>query len=139
MIKNFLKNGSEIKDLNGHVVKETDAPELYRILDRIGLSLAMRDADFIITGEGSFDAKSILYRKASAAVMEMMSESDRPGCLFVGKCDLALNDVLCANPKLRGVITCPVGEEPYEDTIARAFLRDVLPLIGKDVANTRDL
>lgn len=35
MIKNFLKDGSEIKDLNGHVVKETDAPELYRILDRI--------------------------------------------------------------------------------------------------------
>lgn len=35
MIKNFLKNGSEIKDLTGHVVKEVDAPELYRILDRI--------------------------------------------------------------------------------------------------------
>lgn len=36
MIKNFLKNGSEVKDLTGHVVKEADAPELYRILDRIG-------------------------------------------------------------------------------------------------------
>ncbi|MBQ1821301.1 MAG: glycerate kinase [Clostridia bacterium] len=109
-----------------------------KILDRVGLSFAMRDADFVITGEGSFDAQSIRFRKAPVAVMEMLLSNDRPGCLFVGKTGAVPDDLLRGYPKLRGIITCPIGDEPYEETIMRAFDRDVLPMIGKDVANSSD-
>ena len=35
MVKNFLKNGNEIGDLTGHVVRLDDCREAYEVLDRI--------------------------------------------------------------------------------------------------------
>lgn len=110
-----------------------------RIFDRIGLAFAIREADFVVTGEGSFDAQSLRFRKAPAALLERLSESDRPGCLFVGKLGVDQSELLRANPKLKGVVLCPVGDEPYECTVAGAFERDVLPMMGKDVANISNL
>ena len=56
-----------------------------RILDRIGMLTALHEADFVITGEGSFDEQSIRFKKAPVAVLDWLSNADRPGCLFVGK------------------------------------------------------
>ena len=105
------------------------------ILDRIGLSYAMREADFVITGEGNFDAQSVRFRKAPAAVLERLSASDRPGCLFVGKNSLSTEEVLQEHPNLKDVVVCPIGDEPYAETLTRTFTRSVLPMIGKAVAN----
>lgn len=35
MVKNFLKNGVEIKDLTGHVVKAEECPAAYEVLERV--------------------------------------------------------------------------------------------------------
>ncbi len=106
-----------------------------RILDRIGISYAMREADFVITGEGSFDAQSVLFRKAPVAVLERLSAADRPGCLFVGKTGFPAEQILQEHPYLKNVVICPVGNEPYEETVKRTFMSSVFPMIGKTVAN----
>lgn len=105
------------------------------ILERIGLSYAMREADFVITGEGSFDEQSVRFRKAPVAVLERLSAADRPGCLFVGRTGLPTEDILQEHTSLKDVVVCPVGDEPYEETVLRSFTRSVLPMIGKAVAN----
>ena len=110
-----------------------------RILERIGLGFALREADFVVTGEGSFDAQSIRFRKAPVAVMERMTEGGRPGCLFVGKTGLDTESFLRDHPMIKGIVACPKTEEPYEDTLIRTFTREVLPMIGKDIAKQTDL
>lgn len=110
-----------------------------RILDKIGLSFALREADFVITGEGSFDAQSVRFKKAPVAVLERLSAAGRPGCLFVGRIGIPAEEILHEYPTLKNAITCPIGEEPYEETVGRSFTESVLPLIGKDVANGSDL
>ena len=110
-----------------------------KILDRIGIAYAIREADFVITGEGSFDAQSVRFGKAPAAVMERFSEADRPGCLFVGKLGFDPDTLMREHPKLKGAVVCPSGDEPYEESVRKAFEDAVLPMIGKDVANPADL
>ena len=34
MVKHILKDGTELKDIAGHIVKKTDAPILYEIVKR---------------------------------------------------------------------------------------------------------
>ena len=114
-------------------------PGADRILERIGLGFAVREADFAVTGEGSFDAQSLRFRKAPVAVMERLSEGGRPGCLFVGKTGLDTESLLRDHPMIKGIVTCPKTEEPYEDALVRTFTRAVLPMIGKDVAKQTDL
>lgn len=108
-----------------------------RILERIGFGFAMRDADFVIAGGGAFNAQSIRLRKAPAAVLERLFEGDRPGCLFVENADLDTEAFLREHAALKGIVTCPLSDEPYADAATRAFARTVLPMIGKDVANIK--
>ena len=35
MIKHILKDGTEVKDITGHVVKKEDAPMVYDLVERI--------------------------------------------------------------------------------------------------------
>ena len=35
MVRNFLKDGKEVKSISGYVVKVDDAQSIYRIIDRI--------------------------------------------------------------------------------------------------------
>ena len=108
-----------------------------RILDQIGISFALREADFVITGEGSFDMQSVRFRKAPVALLERLSESGRPGCLLIGKCGVAEEEILKEYPNLKRIVACPAGETPYADALTGAFEGTVLPLIGKDIANVR--
>ena len=114
-------------------------PGAETIIDRIGIGFAIREADFVITGEGSFDSQSIRFEKAPVAVMERLTDAGRPGCLFVGKFGLDRESLLRDHPNLRGVVTCPAGDEPYDVSIRRAFEKAVLPVIGIDVAKPSDL
>ena len=118
--------GFALASIGGELVAGAD-----RIPDCIGLSLAIRDADFVVTGEGSFDEQSIRFRKAPFEVLERLSANDRSGCLFVGKLGVDKDDLLHSQPKLKGVVQCPAGEEPYEITLRCAFVNDVVPMIGK--------
>lgn len=122
--------GFALASLGGRLVKGTDA-----ILDRIGIGAAIREADFVITGERCFDAHSIRFEKASAAVLERLSDADRPGCLFVETLGLDSASLLRDYPKLKGVAACRIVEETFEETVRAAFEKSVLPMIGKDVAN----
>lgn len=122
--------GFALASIGGELVCGAD-----RILDRIGLSFAIREADFVITGEGCFDTQSVQFRKAPVAVLERIAAADRPGCLLVGKLGMEAEQILRENPKLKDVIVCPIGEEPYEDAVSRAFVQSVLLSTGKDVAN----
>ena len=110
-----------------------------QIFDRIGLSVALREADFVITGEGLFDSQSLRCKKAPAVMMERAENTNRPCCLFVGRLDTDADALLREHPALKGIAVCPTGEEPYEATVRDTFERTVLPLIGKYVANTTDI
>ncbi len=121
--------GFALASIGGKLVSGAD-----RILERIGFGFAMRDADFVVTGEGCFDAQSIRFRKASVAVLERLCEGERPGCLFIGKTDLDTDALLREHAALRGIVICPCTDEPYADSVTRAFVRTLLPMIGKDVA-----
>lgn len=35
MVKNYLKDGTEIRDLTGHVVKAEECPAAYEVLERV--------------------------------------------------------------------------------------------------------
>ena len=35
MVKHFLSNGKEVKDIKNHIVKRKDAPRVYELLERI--------------------------------------------------------------------------------------------------------
>ncbi len=109
-----------------------------RISESVRLSAAIRDADFVLTGEGSFDDQSVRFRKAPVAVLERLSENDRPGCLLVGKLGADRDDLLRVRPELKGVVLCPVSDELYEITLRRAFENDVLPMIGKSKSTASD-
>lgn len=122
--------GFALASIGGRLAKGSDA-----VLDRIGIGPAIREADFVITGEGSFDKQSIHYEKAPAAVLERLSDADRPGCLFVGRQGIDSSTLLREYPKLKGVAVCPIGDEPFDETIRAAFAKSVLPMIRKDVAN----
>lgn len=108
------------------------------IFDRIGLSFAMREADFVITGTRCIGSNGLPSGTAAAAVLERLSEAGRPGCLLVGESDSGTGRILKDYPNLKGVVTCPFGEETLLAGIADTFGRSVLPLIGKDVANTHN-
>lgn len=123
--------GFALMSVGGTLQKGTD-----RVSDSIGIESALREADFVITGGGSFDLQSIRFEKASAAVVERFSNADRPGCLIVGRLGLDSASLLRDHPKLKSVVVCPVEEEPYEEAVRGAFERSILPMIGKDVANT---
>lgn len=105
------------------------------VLDRIGIGLSIREADFVIVGDDSFDAQSIRSGKAPAAVAERLSDADRPGCLFVRTRGTDPDMLLKDFPKLKGVVTCDGDGESYDASIRGAFDRSMLPMIGKDIAN----
>lgn len=35
MVTHVLKDGSEVKDITGHVVKKEDAPKFYDLIERV--------------------------------------------------------------------------------------------------------
>ena len=106
-----------------------------RIFDRIGLPFAVREADFVITGEGCFDEQSIRFEKAPAAVLDCLSNADRPGCLFVGRLGVNKDILLRDHVKIKDVVVCPIGEEPYSVAVRKQFEQSILPMIGKDIVN----
>lgn len=122
--------GCALTAIGGRLRKGADA-----VLDRIGIDTAIREADFVMTGTGCFDVQSIRQGNAPAALIERLSDADRPGCLLVGDPDIDQSILLREYPKLKGVVVCPVGTEPFDGIVHGAFERSVLPMIGKDVAN----
>ena len=36
MVRHILKNGKEVKDIKGHLIKRKDAPRVYEILEQKG-------------------------------------------------------------------------------------------------------
>ena len=104
------------------------------VFDRIGVGLAMREADFVIIGSDRVDAQSIRSGKAFAVVTERLSDADRPGCLVVRDLRLDSETLLRDCPKLKGVVAYSAGEDAFDASIRGAFERSILPMIGKDIA-----
>lgn len=111
-------------------------PGAETVLDRIDIGFALKEADFVIIGEGCFDKRSLRSEKAAAAITERLADADRPGCLFTGELGLDPDTLMRNHPNLKNVVKCPTGEAPFDDAVRCAFERSVLPLIGKDIANT---
>ena len=114
-------------------------PGAETILDHIEFTNAVKESGFVLTGEGCFDEQSVRFRKAPVAAMERFLQADRPGILFVGRLGSDAETLLRDHPNRMGIVTCPIGDEPYDETIKNAFERAVLPLIGEDVALRSDL
>ena len=106
------------------------------LLDRIGMGPAIREADFVIVCADSFDTRSIRTGKASAAVAERLSDANRPGCLVVRRLETDPESLLRNYPKLKGVVACIDGEDSSDASIRTVFDRSILPMIGRDVANS---
>lgn len=44
MVKHILSDGTVLKDITGHVVKVSDAPDLYNLIDSINQSIEREGA-----------------------------------------------------------------------------------------------
>lgn len=71
----------------------------HAVLDLIGLPQRLRACDAVITGEGSFDAQSLLG-KGTGAVIEAARAADRPVLVIAGESDQAMV------PGVARIVTC---------------------------------
>ncbi len=114
----------------------TLVPGADRIPECIGLSEAVRTADFVIAADRSFDESCIPKRSPSAVVLEQLSDSNRPGCLFVESLGEDSDMLIRDRSVLKGIVVNDSQNGSFEKSAANAFASSILPMIGKHVANT---
>jgi hypothetical protein len=102
----------------------TAVPGAETVLQTIGFAQSIRESDFALLFTHG------LSRSAVDAALCELNAQKKPTCL-VGKGPFDIDGLMREYPILRGVVP---AEETDESALKRAFLGEVLPMIGKDIA-----
>lgn len=98
------------------------------VLHAVRFDEAIHQADFVILHTHG------TARSAFTAALSELQTQRKPACILNIE-PLDADRLMRENPVLRGIVTVRQSDaESYESALRRAFLDEVLPLIGKDIA-----
>ena len=106
----------------------SDGPERVGVFDRIGFDAAAKQSDFVV-----LFASGTTY--AAETALDRLNALNKPVCLITMQEDGGDDRLMRAYPVLRAVIPCAACGGQTEAVLAERMQREIVQILGKDVAN----